>query len=61
MESEERIQNTIFNDKRMDAYIDKYFEEFTLSPEQEEALNIWIDKLNNDQLTSEKGNYHNFF
>ena len=45
MESEERIQNTIFNDKRMDAYIDKYFEEFTLSPEQEEALNIWIDKL----------------
>ncbi|ADC46176.1 type II restriction enzyme, methylase subunit [Methanobrevibacter ruminantium M1] len=61
MESKDRIENTIFNDKRMDAYIDKYFEEFTLSSEQEEALNIWIDKLNNDQLTSEKGNYHNFF
>lgn len=60
MESEERINNTIFNDKRMDNYIDKYFDDFILNSEQEEALKIWMDKLNKNELTSEKNNYNNF-
>ena len=60
MESEERINNTIFNEKRMENYIDKYFDDFILNSEQEEALKIWIDKLNKNELTNEKNNYNNF-
>ena len=60
MESEERINNTIFNEKRMENYIDKYFDDFIVNSEQEKALKIWIDKLNKNELTNEIKNYNNF-
>ncbi len=60
MESRAKIENTIFNDKRMESYIEKYFEEMSANSDKE-AVNIWTDMLNNNELSGEKDNYINFF
>ena len=51
------VENKLFNEKIMDDYIAKYEKELVFN---ENAVQIWIDKLNNDELKDEVKNYSKF-
>ena len=52
--------NNIFNDKRMEEFIDKY-DEYLLVNSEENPISTWITKLENNELIDEKTNYMDFF
>lgn len=61
MTNEEKIMNNLFNDKRMEEYINKYKDNLILNSKAKDAIKIWVEKLDNNKLEDEVANYLNFF
>lgn len=60
MESVEKIENNLFNDKKMEELIELYDDALTIKADCD-PISYWIKKLDNDELRSEKTNYIRFF
>ena len=60
MPSDNKIHNTLFNDILLEEYLEKYENELKIQNIEEDPIQNWINKLNNDLLADEKTNYPNF-
>lgn len=60
MTSEVKIENNLFNDKKMEEFIQLYDDELTVNADCD-PISYWIKKLDNNELKSEKTNYIRFF
>ena len=60
MESVEKIENNLFNDKKMEEFIQLYDDALTIQADCD-PISYWIKKLEQDELRSEKTNYIKFF
>lgn len=60
MTADAKIENNLFNDKKMEEFIQLYDDELTVNAECD-PISYWIKKLDNDELRSEKTNYIRFF
>ena len=60
MSTEVKIENNLFNEKKMEEFIDLYDDMLVVNSD-EDPICKWIGKLNNDELISEKTNYIRFF
>ena len=60
MTSEAMIENTLFNEKKMEEFIELYDDALTVSADCD-PISYWIKKLDQDELKSEKSNYIKFF
>ena len=60
MTVESKIENNLFNDKKMEEFIQLYDDELTVNADCD-PINYWIKKLDNDELKNEKTNYIRFF
>lgn len=60
MSTEVKIENNLFNEKKMEEFIDLYDDMLVVDSDEDPICN-WIRKLNNDELVSEKTNYIRFF
>ena len=58
--SEAKIENTLFNDKKMEEFIELYDDALIVNADCD-PISYWIKKLENDELKSEKANYIKFF
>lgn len=60
MTSEAKIENNLFNDKKMEEFIQLYDDALTVNADCD-PISYWIKKLENDELRNEKANYIKFF
>ena len=60
MESATKIENNLFNDKKMEEFIEIYDDALTINADCD-PISYWIKKLERDELRSEKTNYIKFF
>ena len=60
MESVKKIENNLFNDKKMEEFIQLYDDVLTVNADCD-PISYWIKKLERDELRSEKTNYIKFF
>ena len=60
MESVEKIENNLFNDKKMEEFIELYDDALTIQADCD-PISYWIKKLEQNELKSEKTNYIKFF
>ncbi|WP_296893451.1 Eco57I restriction-modification methylase domain-containing protein [uncultured Methanobrevibacter sp.] len=60
MTTEVKIDNNLFNDKKMEEFIELYDDSLTINADCD-PISYWIKKLDNDELKSEKTNYIRFF
>ena len=60
MTSEAMIENTLFNEKKMEEFIELYDDALTVNADCD-PISYWIKKLDQDELKSEKSNYIKFF
>ena len=60
MTSEAKIENNLFNDKKMEEFIHLYDDALTVNADCD-PISYWIKKLENDELKNEKANYIKFF
>lgn len=60
MESVNKIENNLFNDKKMEEFIELYDDALTVNADCD-PISYWIKKLERDELRSEKTNYIKFF
>jgi len=60
MTTEVKIENNLFNEKKMEEFIELYDDMLVVNSD-EDPICDWIGKLNNDELISEKTNYIRFF
>ena len=58
--SEAKIENTLFNDKKMEEFIELYDDALIVNADCD-PISYWIKKLENDELKNEKANYIKFF
>jgi len=58
--SETKIENNLFNDKKMEEFIQLYDDALTINADCD-PIDYWITKLENDELQNEKANYIRFF
>ena len=61
MSSEAKIENNLFNEKKMEEFIHLYDDVLVVNSTDDDPINEWIEKLDNDELKSEKANYIRFF
>lgn len=54
------VENKLFNEKLMNEYIAKYEKQLYNQINNEKSLQIWINKLNNNELEDEVKNYSKF-
>ena len=60
MTSEAQIENNLFNDKKMEEFIELYDDSLIVNADCD-PISYWIRKLEQDELRSEKANYIRFF
>ena len=60
MSTEVKIDNNLFNDKKMEEFIELYDDALTIQADCD-PISYWIKKLEQDELRSEKTNYIKFF
>ena len=60
MAIESKIENNLFNEKKMEEFIELYDDMLVVNSD-EDPICDWIGKLNNNELISEKTNYIRFF
>lgn len=60
MTSKAKIENNLFNDKKMEEFIELYDDALTIQSDCD-PISYWIKKLEQDELKSEKTNYIKFF
>ena len=60
MGTKAKIENNLFNDKKMEEFIELYDDSLTINADCD-PISYWIKKLDNDELKSEKTNYIRFF
>ena len=60
MTSEAMIENTLFNEKKMEEFIELYDDVLNVNADCD-PISYWIEKLENDELQNEKANYITFF
>lgn len=60
MTTEAKIENNLFNDKKMEEFIELYDDALTIQADCD-PISYWIKKLEQDELRSEKTNYIKFF
>lgn len=60
MTSEAQIENNLFNDKKMEEFIELYDDSLIVNADCD-PISYWIKKLEQDELRSEKANYIRFF
>ena len=60
MTSDVKIENNLFNDKKMEEFIHIYDDELKINANCD-PVSYWIEKLEQDELKSEKANYIKFF
>ena len=60
MSSEAVIENNLFNDKKMEEFIELYDDVLNVNADCD-PISYWIEKLENDELQNEKANYLAFF
>lgn len=60
MAPEVKIENNLFNDKKMEEFIELYDDDLTVQADCD-PISYWIKKLDKDELKSEKANYIKFF
>lgn len=60
MESVGKIENNLFNDKKMEEFIQLYDDSLTVKADCD-PISYWIKKLDQDELKNEKANYIRFF
>ena len=58
--SEVKIENTLFNDKKMEEFIQLYDDALIVNADCD-PISYWIKKLENNELKNEKANYIKFF
>lgn len=54
------VVNNIFNQKKMNEYINKYSDKIIINQPDMNPVNDWINRLSNNTLEKEKQNYINF-
>ncbi len=54
------VYNNLFNEKKMEEFIDLYDNELIINSPEKDPVCDWIQKLNNNELEDEKKNYGNF-
>ena len=54
------VYNNLFNEKKMEEFIDLYDNELIINSPEKDPVCDWIRKLNNNELEDEKKNYGNF-
>lgn len=54
------VYNNLFNEKKMEEFIDLYDSNLVINSPNEDPVCDWIKKLNNNELEDEKKNYANF-
>jgi len=54
------VVNNIFNQKKMNEYINKYSDKLKINQPDMNPVNDWINRLSNNTLEKEKQNYINF-
>ena len=60
MSPEAIIENNLFNDKKMEEFIELYDDALTVNADCD-PISYWIKKLDQDELKNEKANYIKFF
>lgn len=60
MSTELKIDNNLFNDKKMEELIQEY-DDYLVVNLDKDPVNNWLNKLNNDKLENEKNNYFDFY
>lgn len=55
------VQNNIFNEKKMEEFIDIYDDMLVINSPEDNPIEDWLNKLENDELEDEKKNYLKFF
>ena len=60
MTSEIKIENNLFNDKKMEEFIELYDDALTVKVDCD-PISYWIKKLDQDELKNEKANYIRFY
>ena len=60
MTPEAMIENNLFNDKKMEEFIELYDDALTVNADCD-PISYWIKKLDQDELKNEKSNYIKFF
>ena len=60
MTSEIKIENNLFNDKKMEEFIELYDDALTVKVDCD-PVSYWIKKLDQDELKNEKANYIRFY
>ena len=60
MTTEVKIDNNLFNDKKMEEFIELYDDALTVKVDCD-PISYWIKKLDHDELKSEKSNYIRFY
>lgn len=60
MTSEAMIENNLFNNKKMEEFIELYDDALTVQADCD-PISYWIKKLDQDELKNEKSNYIKFF
>lgn len=54
------VENKLFNEKIMNDYITRHEQELLNQIKDKNSIQIWIDKLNNNELHDEIKNYSKF-
>jgi hypothetical protein len=54
------VENNIFNQKKMNEYLNKYSDKLVINQPDMNPVNDWINRLSNNTLEKEKQNYINF-
>ena len=54
------VENNLFNEKKMEEFINIYTDKLIINNEATNPICDWINKLNNNELEDEKTNYANF-
>lgn len=54
------IENNLFNEKKMEEFINLYNDLLIIEPSETNPICEWIEKLDNNELEDEKKNYINF-
>ena len=60
MANENKVVNKLFNEKKMEEFINRYNDDLVIHSPENNSIDKWIDKLKAGELKDEKSNYFNF-
>ena len=60
MANENKVVNKLFNEKKMQEFINRYDDDLVINSPENNSIDKWINKLQAGELKDEKSNYFNF-